>query len=71
MNTKLYKESFLDHDESIQNQMLSLMKKIELMEFEIENEAEVLACLKDKKINELMIPFSHLGMGRTFGELAL
>jgi hypothetical protein len=38
---------------------------------EIEREKEVIFELKDIKAHELMIPVSHLGIGKTFGELAL
>jgi hypothetical protein len=44
---------------------------MELLEFEIENEQRDLWALKDKKDNEYMMPVSHIGAGRTFGELAL
>ena len=48
-----------------------ITKQIDLLAFEIENEEQDLWLLKDKKENEYMMPVSHIGAGRTFGELAL
>jgi hypothetical protein len=51
--------------------MKDLIKQIDLLAFEMENESAELWILKDRKVNEYMLPVSHIGAGRTFGELAL
>jgi hypothetical protein len=59
-------------DDSLLKQEISgCEKRIDAIKLEIQNQKNELAEANDVKTLELMIPFSHLGKGKTFGELAL
>ena len=70
MNKKV--RSLFKIDDSLLKQEISgYDKRINLLKEEIEKERAQLSEANDIKTLELMIPFSHLGKGKTFGELAL
>jgi len=59
-------------DDSLLKQEISgYEKRITNIKLEIQKQEEELFKASDMKAHELMIPFSHLGKGKTFGELAL
>lgn len=48
-----------------------LEKKLKMIENELLKNKDTLEILIEAKKNELMIPYSHIGSGKFFGEIAL
>jgi hypothetical protein len=48
-----------------------LQKRLKILELQLEATQEKILSYKWQKAYELMIPYSRLGAGKTFGDLAL
>lgn len=72
MNANKRGRSLFKIDDSLLlKEIESLEKRINHTRSVIAQQEEELKSACDVKALELMIPFSHLGKGKTFGELAL